>query len=113
MFGANSNPKKAVQIIECMMTNFISLKDDWIDGAILRLPENRSPRKKEELFIKIQEKYSNLKADKNDFFSGLLNNRLKAYSIIFFRYLDRSDLRIMKQFQIKSKFKSVIISVFI
>lgn len=63
MFGANSNPKKkAVQIIECMMTTFISLKDDWIDGAILRLPENRSPRKKEELFIKIQEKIFKFKS---------------------------------------------------
>lgn len=62
MFGANSNPKKAVQIIECMMTNFISLKADWIDWAILRLPENRSPRKKEELFIKIQEKIFKFKS---------------------------------------------------
>lgn len=62
MFGANSNPKKAVQIIECMMTNFISLKDDWIDGAIFRLPENRSPKKTEELFIKIQEKIFKFKS---------------------------------------------------
>lgn len=28
------------------MTNFISLKDDWIDGAIFRLPENQSPKKR-------------------------------------------------------------------
>lgn len=96
------------------MTNFISLKDDWIDGAILRLPEKTDLlEKKRNFLLKYRKKYSNLKADKNDFFFGLLNNRLKAYSIIFFRYLDRSDLRIMKQFQIKSKFKSVIISVFI
>lgn len=47
MFGTNSNQKKkAVQITDCMMTNFISLKDDWIDGAIFRLPENRSPKKR-------------------------------------------------------------------
>lgn len=49
------------------MTNFISLKDDWIDGAIFRLPENRSPKKRGS-FLKYRKKYSNLKADKNDFF---------------------------------------------
>lgn len=69
MFGANSNPKKkAVQIIECMLTTFISLKDDWIDGAIFRLPENRSPKKQRNFLLKYRKKYSNLKADKNDFF---------------------------------------------
>lgn len=44
------------------MTTFISLKDDWIDGAIFRLPENRSPKKTEELFIKIQEKIFKFKS---------------------------------------------------
>lgn len=56
--------KKAVQIIECMMTNFISLKDDWIDGAIFSLPENRSPKKKRNFLLKYRKKYSNLKAVK-------------------------------------------------
>lgn len=50
------------------MTNFISLKDDWIDGAIFRLPENQSPKKKRNFLLKYRKKYSNLKADKNDFF---------------------------------------------
>lgn len=51
------------------MTNFISLNDDWIDGAIFRLPENQSPKKKKRNFLlKYRKKYSNLKADKHDFF---------------------------------------------
>lgn len=50
------------------MTTFISLKDDWIDGAIFRLPENRSPKKQRNFLLKYRKKYSNLKADKNDFF---------------------------------------------
>lgn len=46
------------------MTNFISLKDDWIDGAIFSLPENRSPKKKRNFLLKYRKKYSNLKAVK-------------------------------------------------
>lgn len=51
-----------------MMMIFIFLKDDWIDGVIFRLFENRFFKKQRNFLLKYRKKYLNLKVDKNDFF---------------------------------------------